>query len=96
MNYREGTLTRQLNGVVRTVDLEPGPNGFSICKIDGEAVETEVPNLTLKLIKNMATKKSAKAKADGKGKSAAKGKAKAKEKAKAKKNAWPCDIWPLY
>ena len=52
MDVRNGLLTRRYSsGRQDSATLEVGPNGFAVATIAGSVVVTEVPNLTIGLLK---------------------------------------------
>ena len=75
IDFKAGILYRKLkNGKILQALLEEGPKCFAVARLEGEVVETEMPNLTLKLLRNMQRpekgepkKKPAKAEAKPKG-----------------------------
>ena len=83
LDLRTATYTRYYNdGTEIKADLTEGTDSaFAVAKIKDEVIRTEMPNLTLRLFRQMPKNKESAAKA--KAKSKAKGKGKAKKKAKA-------------
>ena len=78
---KKGEFVRTyINGQEIRVRLEPGPNKFAVVEIEGHTIETEVPNLTLQMLRNVMPKPKEK----GKPKRKAKPKKKSKGKSKGK------------
>ena len=58
LDLRTATYTRHYNdGTEICADLTEGPNAFAIVKIKDEVITTEMPNLTLRILRNMEPKK---------------------------------------
>ena len=54
IDFKTGILHRSFtDGRTMHADLEEGKEGFAIARIGGKVVKTEMPNLTLKLLRNM-------------------------------------------
>ena len=89
---KKGEFVRTyINGQEIRVRLEPGPNKFAVVEIEGHTIETEVPNLTLQMLRNMVPKQKGEGKPKRKAKPKKKSKAKAQGKAKAKSKAKESD-----
>ena len=83
LDMKKGEFVRTYaSGQETRIPLAPGPNKFAVVEIEGETVETEVPNLTLQLLRQVLPKPKPKVQGKAKAKANAKGKGKAKAKAK--------------
>ena len=94
LDLRTAKYTRHYNdGTEICADLTEGPNAFAIVKIKDEVITTEMPNLTLRIFRNMEpANKKGKAKAKGRPKKRPSGESEKKDEAESKEKAKVIEI----